>query len=100
MTGLDVPAWVSRPEELAGEKVLDVHGRRAMVSVPLLNAPSHVSAPEYAVVKLSLAMGDAVPVSVELHAGVGSSLPPAAKNILMVSVVPAIVPEKVPLLFR
>ena len=73
-----------------------------MVSVPFVNGPSHVSAPEYSPVSvLSLSpVLDAVPVTVALHAGVGSPLPPAAKNIVNVSFVPEIVPDTTPLLFR
>ncbi len=71
-----------------------------MVSVPLVNGPSHVSAPEYSPASAPSPVLDAVPVTVALHAGVGRPLPPAAKNIVNVSFVPEIVPDTAPLLFR
>ena len=43
---------------------------------------------------------DAVPVSVAEQAGVGSPAPPVGKTIVSAIVVPLIVPENVPLLFR
>ena len=76
------------------------YGWRVIMSVPSMNGPSHESAPEYAAVSVSVATREAVPVSVAVHAGVGSPVPPAAKNIVNVSVVPDIVHEKVPVLFR
>jgi hypothetical protein len=43
---------------------------------------------------------DAVPVSVALHAGVGSPAAPAANDIVKVMAVPDSVPVIVPLLLR
>lgn len=71
-----------------------------MASVPFVNGPSQVSAPEYSPLTVRSAASVALPVSVALHAGVGSPSTPAAKNICSVSLDPAIVPVTVPLLLR
>jgi hypothetical protein len=82
----------------------DSYGWRAIVRVPFRSGPSHESAPEYEAVSALCVILDAVPVTVAEHMGVTSTgFPlgfPAGKSIVNVSIVPAIVPESVPVLFR
>ena len=94
----DLPG-VEASELVAGDSGTG-YGWRVITSVPFMNGPSHESAPKYAAVSASAATRDAEPVSVAVHAGVGSLVPPAGKTIVNVSVVPDIVPENVPVLFR
>jgi len=72
----------------------------AILSDPFLNSPSHVSEPEYVPVIIPDVALEALPVSVALHAGVGSPEAPAANAIVSVIVVPDSVPVTVPLLLR
>ena len=70
------------------------------MSVPFMNGPSHESEPEYTAATVCGDTPDPVPVSVAVQIGVGSAAVPAGKNMVNVSVVPTIVPENVPVLFR
>ena len=72
----------------------------AIDRIPFANWPSHVSAPVYVPVIIPAVALDAEPLSVALHAGVGSPDAPAANDIVSVIAVPAIVPVIVPLLLR
>jgi hypothetical protein len=56
--------------------------------------------PEYTPLSELSVIPDAVPVSVAVHMGVGSWAASAGKDIVHVNVVPAIVPESVPVLLR
>jgi hypothetical protein len=71
-----------------------------MVSLPSAKAPSHESAPVYAVARVPSARLEALPVTVCEQIGVGSPEAPAAKNIVTLIVVPETVPENVPVLLR
>lgn len=71
-----------------------------MTTVPLLAGGSHESTPEYAAVSVFVVTFDAVPVSVAVQSGVGSPAPCFGKTIVVERVVPLIVPENVPVLFR
>lgn len=65
-----------------------------------MNGPSHESEPEYTALNAPGDTLDPVPLSVAVQMGVGSVEVPEGKNIVNVSVLPIIVPENVPVLFR
>src|SRR5262249_9158843 len=73
---------------------------RAIVSVPSVYGPSHVSAPESVPLTESAVMSVIVPLSVAGHAGVGSLDASAGNVAVQFKAVPEIVPESTPVLLR